>query len=208
MYNTLDELYLHTANDDLADIISEIVIEDGETETIYALVTAYFLGWFNNPLKGNPELWWNEQRMFNFLRSAGAREEWDTLNNLLHILHSQSGQDLRSEIFSDLIMDEIARSFGIELPEDEANPTYEGIVLSGKDAVPDEWQAAIREAVADLEVGVRIHMSWVFSHFDYGYDYDYSIPEAICVELFGADNDVVSEAKRRIDSLHFVWKEA
>ena len=212
MYSTLNELFLNTENDDLAKIIDQIDLSDErEIEDVYAVITAYFLGWFEKPLKKKIySLSWSAGQLFFFLRSEhDKKESWDVLNNVLHILHCEgkaNGYDLRAEVFYSSVMFDLIDAFDVELPSDEANPSYEGIVLTGKDVVPAEWIAAIRESVADLEVSVEAHMSWVFSHDMCGWNYGYKTPEVICAEICGTDEAVVAEAKRRIDALHFVWE--
>lgn len=215
MYRTFDECYAHSS-DNMASIIKEVMdcFNDGdyadpegyaseEGEEIYALLLSWLSGKWTREFKSKFEKESNWIWVKHILEPYSnfdmvLAEDKNVVNSVLHILHINI-PDIRESAIEFLSV-----NFDIS-DRKTAHPSYEGIVLTGVDAVPEEWKKVIRETVSDLDVSLDIRMMWFYSHL-YNENYDYSIAEDINVEVGGLNKSEINLAVDRINSLHFIYK--
>ena len=116
------------------------------------------------------------------------------INNIMHIMHSiyPSLREEATEIFAD--------NLGIcEI----AHPAYSGIVLTGKDPVPDLWQREIKTTCANYGAYCHVTMSWLNSHLYNGSSYNYSAPECIDVYIYADSKGAARRAAEAVEKLKF-----
>ena len=205
LYSSFDELYLNTADNYLASFIKdnqremeEMVKEANETDdanTFYAFCMELLVDYdFDDFPCGC--VYYICENLYHAYIKANPDEGKQFINNIMHIMHNMYPllREEATEIFAD--------NLGIC---EVAHPEYSGIVLTGKDSVPEEWKREIKATCANYGAYCHATMSWLNSHIYNGSGYNYSVPEYIDVYIYADNKGTARRAAEAVNNLCLVW---
>ena len=204
LYSSFDKLYLHIKNNALAKFVGEWqremkeMAERGDEDDSAAIFYAFCMELLtdSNTEREIPSEAYSICRDLLHAYRKCPTEGKQFINNIMHIMHNMypSLREEATEIFAD--------NLGIC---EVAHPAYSGIILTGKDSVPEEWKREIKATCANYGAYCHATMSWLNSHVYNGSGYNYSVPEYIDVFIYADNKGTARRAAEAVNNLCFVW---